>query len=53
MRKICEINFQFIADDHVMLNVMASNPRLCLEYFDANLLDCLECIKKMYVTSIM
>lgn len=45
MSNICEINFQFMADDHVMLNIMAFNPRLCLEYLDVNLLDCLECIK--------
>lgn len=47
-KSVCEINFQFITDDHVMLNVKADKPRMCLEYLDANLLDCLECIKSIF-----
>lgn len=47
-RIICDIHFQFMADDHVMLNVKADNPWLCLKYLDANLLDCLECIKDVF-----
>lgn len=47
-KSICQINFHFITDDHVMLNVKADNPRMCLEYLNANLLDCLDCIKAIF-----
>lgn len=47
-RNICEMKFQFLTDDDIMLHVHAFNPRMCLEYFDANIMDCLKCVKNVF-----
>lgn len=47
-RVICEIDFHFMADDLVKLNVKMDNPRMCLDYLDENLLDSLPCIKDVF-----
>lgn len=41
-RTICKITFEFMTEDSLISDVYAFNPKMCLEYLDATLMDCLD-----------
>lgn len=47
-RIICEINFQFVIDNEINLDFYAFHPRMCFDYLDAALMDCLEGLKDVF-----